>query len=108
MDAQAVADVAGIWEGAQDDVKTVGSFLNGCFGEARGLEEATRNCGVTDCVEGGRGFGLVGSDGGVWFERCGGGDLHFKSVLGAFPFVDAPPAEGGGGVPGKRRAVQGS
>src|SRR5882762_9112313 len=61
MDAQAGADVAGIWEGAQDDVKTVGSFLNGCFGEARDLEEATRNCGVTDCVEGGRGFGKRGS-----------------------------------------------
>ena len=78
-------------------MKTLGSFLNGCFGEARDLEEATRNGGVAGGVEGGRGLGLVRSDGGVWFERCGGADFHFKVVQGAFRFDDAVPAEGGTG-----------
>src|SRR5229473_7057055 len=75
-------------------METFGGLLDGCFGEAGGLEEATRNSGVASCVEGGRGFGFVGSDGGVWVERCGGADFDFNVVQGAFRFDDAVPAEG--------------
>src|SRR5260370_28763453 len=82
MDAQAGADVAGIGEGAQDDVKTLGSFFDGCFGEARVLEEATRNGAVAGCVEGGRRVGLVGSDGRVWFERCAAAACPFHTLPG--------------------------
>src|SRR5260370_23453092 len=77
-------------------METFGGLLDRCFGEAGGLEEATRNCGVASCVEGGRGFGFVRSDGGVWIERGGGADFDFNVVGGSFGFDDAVPAEGGG------------
>ena len=74
-------------------METFGGLLDGCFGEAGGLEEATRNSGVASSVESGRGFGFVGSDGGVGIERCGGADFDFNVVEGSFRFDDAMPAE---------------
>src|SRR2546426_2310992 len=82
-------------------MKAIGSFLDGGFGEARGLEEAAGNSGVTHGVEGGRRFGFVGSDGRVGVERCGGGELGFYIVGRGFCFDYAVPA-GWGGPFGKR------
>src|SRR5467141_2057361 len=56
-------------------METFGGLLYRCFGEPRGLEEATRNSGVAS-------------------ERCGGADFHFNVVEGSVRFDDAVPAEG--------------
>src|SRR2546427_6193336 len=85
-------------------MKAIGSFLDGGFGEARGLEEAAGNSGVTHGVEGGRRFGFVGSDGRVGVERCGGGGVGFNIVGGAFGFHAALPAGRGARV-GKRSGL---
>jgi hypothetical protein len=58
-------------------MKTFGSFLDGGFGEAGDLEKAPRNGGVASRVEGGRGFGFVGSYGGVGVEAVPGADCDF-------------------------------
>src|SRR5260370_32018592 len=94
-------------------MKPFGSFLDGSFGEARGLEEAAGRGRVASGVEGGRRFGLVGSDGGVWVGGRCGADLDFKAVQGAFRFGDAVPAEGRArfgkrGNPARRFAVVGA
>src|SRR5258708_13062300 len=72
-------------------MKTFGSFLDGSFGEARGLEEAAGRGRVASGVEGGRRFGLVGSDGGVWVEGCGGGAFYFKADRKSTPLNSRPP-----------------
>src|SRR2546426_4235970 len=73
-------------------MKAIGSFLDSGLGKARGLEEAAGNSGVACGVEGRRRFGLVGSDCGVGVERCGGAEVDFNIVEGAFAFDDAVPA----------------
>src|SRR5260370_39965267 len=63
-------------------MKAIGGFLDGGFGEAGYLEEAARNGGVAGGVEGRRGFGLVGSGGGVGVKRGGGADFDLDVVEG--------------------------
>src|SRR5260370_9483720 len=91
MDAQAGADVAGIRKSPQDDMETVGSFLDGGFGEAGDQEEAASDWRIASSVEGGRRFGVVGRNSGVEVERGAGADIDFNLVEGAERFDDAKP-----------------
>src|SRR5260370_33002764 len=93
-------------------MKAIGGFLDGGFGEAGYLEEAARNGGVAGGVEGRRGFGLVGSGGGVGDKRGGGADFDFDVVEGAGRLVEGVARGRGGrfagrgddgGVGGQRR-----
>src|SRR5216684_801006 len=93
VNAWAGCDFAGVREVAEDDMKAVGSFFDGGFGEAGGLEEPSGDRGVAGGVEGGRGFRFVGSGGGVGVEGGGGADLDFKLVEGACGFDDGVSAE---------------
>src|SRR5713101_3494233 len=79
FDARAEIRAPGVGEGAQDHMITFRSFLHAGFGKARNLQEPVRSRGVASRVEGGRGLGFVGSDGGVKVEAGGGadGDLDF-------------------------------
>ena len=95
FNAPARTRIPSIREGAHGDLETLASLFDGCFGEARDLEEATRNGGVADCVEGGRRFGFIGCDGGVGVKGCSGGaDFDFNFMEGTLGFYNAVPAEG--------------
>ncbi len=75
-------------------MEATGGFFDGGFRKARNLEEATGDRRVASGVEGGRGFGFVGSGDRAGVERCGGADVNFNVMQGTFRFDDATPAEG--------------
>lgn len=88
------AIVARIRQGAKDDVEAGGRLFDGGFGEAGDLEKAAGERGIAPGVESGRGFGLIGGDGGAGLEIGARADRNFDIVEGALGFDDAVPAEG--------------
>ena len=78
----------------QKDMEALGDSSDGGFGEAGDLEEAPGDGGLERGVEGGGGFGLVGSSGGAWIKIGAWPDGDFDIVKGAFSFDHTAPAEG--------------
>ncbi len=74
-------------------MESLRSLLDGGFGEAGGLKEATSDGGIASAVESGRGLGLVDSDGGAGIEIGAWADRYLDIVKSAFGFDDAVPAE---------------
>jgi hypothetical protein len=95
----------------QQDMEALRGPCDGGFWEASDLEKAASKGGIARGVEGGRGFGFVGRDGGAGIKVCAGADGDLDVVKGALGFDHAAPVEGragfgeGGDFAGKFAAV---
>jgi len=96
-DAGSWADVECCRQVVQNDMEALGNPSDGGFGEASDLEKAAGNGGSAESVEGGRRFGLVGSDCGAGVKIGSGADGDFNVVEGALGFDHAAPVKRGAG-----------
>lgn len=95
---QSGAGFVNVGEGAEDNVETSGSLLDGGFGEAHDCEKAAGDSGIADGVEARGGFGLVSRGGGAGIEVGAGSDGDFDVEERTFGLDNAVPAERGAGL----------